>query len=431
MASIWDKLFSGEDYRTAAPSGGYADLYANGLLGNRTDTPTSVGAMETGKDFIPGIGDAIALKEAYDAASRGDKVAAGLLAAGAAVGLIPGAGDALARPVMAAGRKAADVASRIEVDPNAVGSLLGNVRVKPEGIKAYHGSPHDFDKFSMDKIGTGEGAQAYGHGLYLAEAEDVAKKYRDDLSGWGTAGAQRTLEAVGGDVDRAISETQQKLSRLLERNESGAFEGAERNFNMQRQIQKDKIHQLESYRDKGSFDAGHLYEVNIAASPDDFLDYDAPLTGQTGKVAEYISSYEALTGQPILEALPDRELTGKDLYTSLVGKDMRGSGTDSYNKSAPSASKYLFSEGVPGIKYKDAGSRGTDAATQNFVVFDDNLISIVKKYGIAGAAAMLGVATIDVEQAMAQGAPQDSGLLALREEQKRANEEQYKRGLLQ
>src|SRR5215471_5241978 len=34
-----------------------------------------------------------------------------------------------------------------------------------QGIKAFHGSPHDFDKFSMAKIGTGEGAQAYGHGL--------------------------------------------------------------------------------------------------------------------------------------------------------------------------------------------------------------------------------------------------------------------------
>jgi hypothetical protein len=37
------------------------------------------------------------------------------------------------------------------------------------GIKAYHGSPHDFDQFSMSKIGTGEGAQAYGHGLYFGD----------------------------------------------------------------------------------------------------------------------------------------------------------------------------------------------------------------------------------------------------------------------
>lgn len=47
---------------------------------------------------------------------------------------------------------------------------------------AYHGSPHVFDKFSMDKIGTGEGAQAYGHGLYFTSEPKVAELYRDRLT---------------------------------------------------------------------------------------------------------------------------------------------------------------------------------------------------------------------------------------------------------
>ena len=47
------------------------------------------------------------------------------------------------------------------------------------GVTAYHGSPHSFDAFSNDAIGTGEGAQAYGHGLYFAENEGVARGYRD------------------------------------------------------------------------------------------------------------------------------------------------------------------------------------------------------------------------------------------------------------
>src|SRR6185312_13801657 len=47
------------------------------------------------------------------------------------------------------------------------------------GIKAYHGSPHDFDAFDLSKIGTGEGAQAYGHGLYFAENPAVAGAYRN------------------------------------------------------------------------------------------------------------------------------------------------------------------------------------------------------------------------------------------------------------
>src|SRR4030095_5667329 len=45
------------------------------------------------------------------------------------------------------------------------------------GIKAYHGSPYDFERFDPSRIGTGEGAQAYGHGLYFAEAEPVAESY--------------------------------------------------------------------------------------------------------------------------------------------------------------------------------------------------------------------------------------------------------------
>ena len=133
MASIWDTLFPNQDYRTAAPSGGYADLYANSLLGNRTDTPTSVKAMETGKDFIPVLSDVLAFGEAGHALSEGDRKTAAILAAGGLLGTIPGLGPTLARPVMAAGRKAADVASRIEVDPNAVGTVGGNVRLRPAG----------------------------------------------------------------------------------------------------------------------------------------------------------------------------------------------------------------------------------------------------------------------------------------------------------
>ena len=44
------------------------------------------------------------------------------------------------------------------------------------GITAYHGSPHDFERFDMSKI-SGQGQQAYGHGLYFAEHEPSAKEH--------------------------------------------------------------------------------------------------------------------------------------------------------------------------------------------------------------------------------------------------------------
>ena len=418
MASIWEFLDSLPKRSDVSPEElaarrqGYADLYQGGLLArNRDQMPLSVQGAQATQDFLPVIGDALALGEAGEALSRGELAAAGLLGAGAAIGLVPGAGDALAKPVMAAGRRAADIARRIEVDPNALGSMGGNIRLKPQaadeapatGIRAYHGSPHSFDKFSMDAIGTGEGAQAYGHGLYFAEAEDVAKKYRDDLSGWSSAGAERTLEAVGGDVDRAILETQQKLDRLIERSKTGAFQGAERNFNMQRQIQEDKIAQLEKYKRTGNFDAGSMYEVNIAASPDDFLDYDAPLSEQPKKVRDFATA----RWQQVMGREPDSTIEGE--YIAKMASPQYGIDGREWLDTGPAAdqSKRLREAGILGIKYRDAGSRGIDGkGTRNYVVFDENLINIVKKYGIAGAAAMLGVSAMDVEQAMAQGAPQ-------------------------
>ena len=43
----------------------------------------------------------------------------------------------------------------------------------PDGVKfqvdAFHGSPYMFDKFTTEKIGTGEGAQAFGWGLYFTD----------------------------------------------------------------------------------------------------------------------------------------------------------------------------------------------------------------------------------------------------------------------
>src|SRR6185312_4188319 len=80
------------------------------------------------------------------------------------------------------------------------------------GIKAYHGSPHDFDAFDLSKIGTGEGAQAYGHGLYMAENEATAKSYK----------------AAGPASDAQYDTINQRLSQLAK--EMDANSSGYRNF---------------------------------------------------------------------------------------------------------------------------------------------------------------------------------------------------------
>ena len=62
-----------------------------------------------------------------------------------------------------------DIAGATEA---AMGVSGGGLSTRP--IRAYHSCPHDFDKFDLAKIGTGEGAQVYGHGLYFAENPAVS-----------------------------------------------------------------------------------------------------------------------------------------------------------------------------------------------------------------------------------------------------------------
>jgi hypothetical protein len=49
--------------------------------------------------------------------------------------------------------------------------------------RAYHGSPYSFDRFDNSHMGTGEGTQAYGYGMYFASKKEIAEYYRD-LRDW-------------------------------------------------------------------------------------------------------------------------------------------------------------------------------------------------------------------------------------------------------
>ena len=47
---------------------------------------------------------------------------------------------------------------------------------------AWHGTPHDFREFLLEMIGTGEGAQVHGWGLYFAGDRSTSEKYKRVLS---------------------------------------------------------------------------------------------------------------------------------------------------------------------------------------------------------------------------------------------------------
>ena len=269
---------------------------------------------------------------------------------------------AVVEPVKEIGRGLSDLATGQGVSPDVGAGLFAamgllsprKAGVLTKGIRAYHGSPHKFDQFSMDRIGTGEGAQAYGHGLYFAEAEPVARQYRDKLAGQNINSTARFyLQRASGDKDRALAALDADFAR-----------SSMPDKNVQDNIRR----QIES----GS---GHMYEVNIRANPEQFLDWDRPLSGQ-GQV-----------GQVLVEkARVKPEHTARQGYEILADEIGRRQSSDMFSgrRGAPNASIALREAGIPGIKYLDQGSRSAGEGSSNYVVFDDKLIDILKRYGIAG-----------------------------------------------
>lgn len=234
-------------------------------------------------------------------------------------------------------------------------------------IRAYHGSPHDFDKFVLapSTIGTGEGAQAFGHGLYFAEKEAVAKAYRDNLTTRGLDWAQRALDLTDGDAGKAIALLQDDIAQG-------------RGSQMVRSLKQEALRELAKYKDTGGMSTGRMYEVAIKADPEEFLDWDKPLSQQSRSVQTAWNDIAASHGDEINKDYAFPSLSEnpyfKDPYGSTIYRQTPGSDVD--------AAMSLKDRGVPGIKFLDQGSRGVGAGTRNFVVFDDSLIDILRKYGL-------------------------------------------------
>jgi len=85
-------------------------------------------------EATPIIGDAMAAKQVWDEATSVNPnwALVGLLGGATVLGLFPFIGDAAANAVRSGARGLLDTAKRVEVGPNSMGSLLGDVRLKPK-----------------------------------------------------------------------------------------------------------------------------------------------------------------------------------------------------------------------------------------------------------------------------------------------------------
>jgi hypothetical protein len=164
--------------------------------------------------------------------------------------------------------------SAVPLVPNK--RLMDQAEQVKRNITAWHGSPHKFDRFSMAHIGTGEGAQAYGHGLYFAENPDVARQYRDTL---GSGKAAFNVQAAGpGAVRLAARVADEGLTAddLVRLADGDGLNVGQTNF-VKRMIEEGTINE---FVDSANKNKGALYRTTLNVDPDDLLDWDAPLSQQ-------------------------------------------------------------------------------------------------------------------------------------------------------
>lgn len=157
---------------------------------------------------------------------------------------------------------------------------------------AYHGTPHRFDEFSTDYMGSGEGAQAHGWGLYFAEDKQISENYRKSLSGDnfdnekyfynGKEITDRTKKAILSTI------VQYGKDEVIARREfyidNYAFNKEEKN---KKREELKYIKSLDESKIEKKTDKGQLFEVDIPDN-DVLLDEDKKFSEQPEKVQEAI-----------------------------------------------------------------------------------------------------------------------------------------------
>ena len=292
--------------RDAVDATGLEGGYRQGLL-------NAAGGVETAVDFLPVVGDVLGLEDASRAYGQGDMVGAGINM----MGVVPVFGDVAAKGAKSALR----------------------------GINAYHGSPHEFEQFSMDKIGTGAGQQVYGHGIYFSENPKIARPF-----------SKRTFEVNQSLMPSVASFFENDYSLSKARAAMKSAHPNATNTEIDNSLNEYYMH-LD--------DQGYMYNANLNVEPEDLLDFDAPLSQQPEAVKRAAEFYNVKTSPSGM-----KEAKGSDVYRAISqARQQPPFDNSSMNAGSQEASAYLNELGIKGIKYKARGE-----GVSNYVIFDDSLI---------------------------------------------------------
>nr|DAI15113.1 MAG TPA: crystallin beta/gamma motif-containing protein [Caudoviricetes sp.] len=260
--------------------------------------------------------------------------------------------------------------------------------------RAWHGSSHDFDKFDLGYIGTGEGAQAHGWGLYFAGNKDISQGYANKLSNpvgkVNVAGITYSIGRGGGSWRVRNIATGELVSKMKIVKAISALY-TEQGKDKALKYLKDKADQMRKFKkiwidaydwlknqeiDDSQWHNGKLYEVEIP-DIDTLLDEQKSLSEQPSKVKKAILDYYRSRPDKYIvpedETLTGNNTTGKEFLKDVIFQ-LRREGSNTPERDA---SLLLNSFGINGITYY--GNRDGRC----YVVFDDKAVQIIDKYNQA------------------------------------------------
>ena len=288
---------------------------------------------------------------------------------------------------------------------NRVGEVAGSFDPNNPDIRympaAYHGTPHTFaaepgapfGRFRTSAIGTGEGAQAYGHGLYFAGKKEVAEHYRkvltQDERGFYDGQPynsrdprhQAALDLENfGDREALIGYYERRAKRMPNADRSDLVK-----------ILRDKTEAKKTPPPKGS-----LYKVELAPKENEYLLWDKPLSEQPKGVREKLAKARKIekrvlgagvNKKEVILNVDDKFTKGGDAYKELATaltrekgqQDIRKTGGSAMGEQDALASQFLKEAGIPGIKYLDGSSRSKGEGDYNYVIFDEADVQITEK----------------------------------------------------
>lgn len=268
----------------------------------------------------------------------------------AKLGVVDLTDEEIGRAMLRKLEASAEQVNQLQAKNATVSTQPGLVRIGgASALTAYHGTPHKVDKFSTEKIGSGEGAQVYGYGLYFSENPDVARDYDRRLND------SRERKDRGMAAAMVLAKEQGRHNTVVWNESVLSFGNFAQQF-ADGEINDNTLppHILSSIPAK----SGGVYTVDLKPNPEEFLDWDKPLSAQSEKVRDVILNSEIgkrlQLSKPI--GVPIEDLNGESVYDALLRRV-----PERYpnHVAAKDASETLSRLGIKGIKYLDQGSRFT------------------------------------------------------------------------